>query len=76
MASILVASHCKNATATTRFFPTAGYARPLSSSRFYAVGLNSIFSLSSPIQTSLTDELKSGKVKLVCPKLPFLYCRA
>ena len=24
MASILGASHCKNATATTRFFPTAG----------------------------------------------------
>ena len=72
MASILGAGYCKNATGTTRFFSNGG----LSSSRFYAVGLNSIFSLSSSIQTSLTDELKSEKVTLVCPKLPFLYCRA
>ena len=73
MASILGASHCKNATATTRFFYNGGLS---SSVKLVSFLLNSIFSLSSSIQTSLTDELKSGKIKLVCPKLPFLYCRA
>ena len=36
----------------------------LSSSRFYAVELNSIFGLSSSIQTNLTDELNRGESKL------------
>ena len=47
----------------------------LSSSRFYTVELNSIFGLSSSIQTSLIDEPNRGEFKLVCSKLPFLYYR-
>ena len=47
----------------------------LSSYRFYTVELDSIFGLSSSIQTSLTDELNRGESKLVCIKLAFLYCR-
>ena len=47
----------------------------LCSSRFYIVELNSIFGLSSSIQTSLTDELNRRESKLVCPKSLFLYCR-
>ena len=47
----------------------------LSSSQFYTVELTSIFGLSSPIQTSLTNELNRGESKFICPELPFLYCR-
>ena len=44
----------------------------LSSSRCYAVKLNSNFGLSLSIQTSLTDNLNRGAFKHICLKLLFL----
>ena len=47
---------------------TTEISSSLSSSRFYHVELNSIFGLSSSIQTSLKDELNKGGLKLVYPQ--------
>ena len=62
---------CKTSLKVSVMKVTPEISSSLSSSRFYAVELNSIFGLSSSIQTSLTDELNRGEFKLICPKLPF-----